>query len=169
MQILIALALAAAAVSSTAPRSEPLLVRAVIDGTTIDVARVGHVRLLGLDAPVASRRGGAASSRLARAARERLAALVLRRWVRLETDEGKSGASGRHVAFVFREDGLFVNLVLLREGLARLGAKRPRSHDDELRRAQAEAQSFRRGIWGAKARYTRSRKSSRPTPSAPRP
>ena len=59
MQILIVLAAAAAAVFQTstptlrarATRSDPVMVRAVIDGDTIDVTAVGRVRLLGIDAP----------------------------------------------------------------------------------------------------------------------
>ena len=60
MQILIVLAAAAAAVWQTSTptvssarivRSEPVMVRAVIDGDTIDVTTFGRVRLLGIDAP----------------------------------------------------------------------------------------------------------------------
>ena len=57
MQILIAMALTAvAAIETSAPparvtRSAPMLVRSVLDGDTIDVATVGRVRLLGIDAP----------------------------------------------------------------------------------------------------------------------
>ena len=54
MQILPALlaaAVAAASLSSDPTRSDPVLVRAVIDGDTIDVATYGRVRLLGIDAP----------------------------------------------------------------------------------------------------------------------
>ena len=56
MQILITLVAAAVAAASTGvqpdvKRSDPVLVRAVLDGDTIDVATVGRVRLLGIDAP----------------------------------------------------------------------------------------------------------------------
>ena len=57
MQILIAvLATAVAAIqipsfNARATRSDPVLVRSVIDGDTIDVATFGRVRLLGIDAP----------------------------------------------------------------------------------------------------------------------
>jgi micrococcal nuclease len=173
MQILIALAVFVAAVSSTGPRSEPLLVRAVIDGATIDVAGVGRVRLLGIEAPKAGR---GASARFGQDARERLTGLLLHRWVRLETDDGTVEGDSRHLAYVIREDGLFVNLVLVREGLVRIDARRRIARFDELRKAQAEAQSFRRGMWGATPRngardprYTRSPKRSRRTPSSSRP
>jgi endonuclease YncB( thermonuclease family) len=36
-------------------QSQPLLVKSVVNGDTIDVATVGRVRLLGIDAPTAGR------------------------------------------------------------------------------------------------------------------
>ena len=47
------------------------------------------------------------------------------------------------------EDGTDVNEILVREGLARISARLPLMRLDELRRAEAEAQSYRRGMWGA--------------------
>jgi endonuclease YncB( thermonuclease family) len=57
MHFLHVLLLSLAAVSQTllttarATRTDPVLVRAVFDGDTIDVATIGRVRLLGIDAP----------------------------------------------------------------------------------------------------------------------
>src|SRR5204862_7799964 len=64
-------------------RSASVMVRAVIDGDTIDVATIGRVRLLGIAAPPI---GGGFITKLpfAHQSRERLAALLLRRWVHLE-------------------------------------------------------------------------------------
>ena len=75
------------------------MVRAVIDGETIEVATFGRVRLLGVDAPQAA-------APFAREARERLAALVLRRWVRLDPEPPTRGVRGGHFAYVVRDDGL---------------------------------------------------------------
>lgn len=74
---------------------------------------------------------------------------MLRRWVRLEQEGRALDVYGRHLAYVVREDGLFVNAALVREGLARISARRPLVRLDELERAEAEAQSFRRGMWGS--------------------
>ena len=57
-------------------------------------------------------------------------------------------AYDRHLAYVMREDGVFVNAALVRDGLARVTARVPLTRLDELKRAEAEAQSFRRGMWG---------------------
>ena len=130
-------------------RPESLLVRSVIDGNTIDVATIGRVRLLGIDAPTL-RRGFDRAAPLALESRDKLASLVLNHWVRLEHDPRQLDPSARASAYVLREDGLFVNAALVREGLARVSTRLPLTRLPELRRAEREAQSFRRGLW----RYT---------------
>src|SRR6476619_5945231 len=114
MQILITVALAAVAAIQTPSiaarllRSESVLVRSVIDGDTIDVATVGRVRLLGIDAPEIGR-GSDSSAPFGWEAREWLSARVLRRWVRLEQEGAALDAYNRHLAYVITEDGLCVN------------------------------------------------------------
>jgi micrococcal nuclease len=158
-------------------RSAPLVVRRVVNGDTIDVATVGRVRLLGIDAPDVGR-GLDTPAPFAREAKDRLVSLVLNRWVRLEQDA--ADGSPRHLAYVLREDGVFVNAVLVREGLARVSGRLPLTRLAELEHAQAEAQSFRRGMWGGapqipSAGYTRastpgrSRPAKARTPRRPRP
>lgn len=137
----------------------PVPVRAVIDGDTIDVGGVGRVRLLGIDAPEIGR-GFDTSAPFAVEARERLSSLILHRWVRLLEDGEHVDAYNRHLAYVVREDGVFVNAELVRAGLARVMARLPLGRLAELNRAQAEAQQARRGMWGAlpgipSAGYTR--------------
>ena len=129
-------------------RSESVLVRAVIDGDTIDVAAFGRVRLLGIDAPEIGR-GFDTAAPFGREARDRLAALVLHRWIRLEQEGTRLDAYNRHLAYVMREDGVFVNAAMVRDGLARVSARVPLTRLAELKGAEAEAQTFRRGMWGA--------------------
>ena len=169
MQILIALtAMAVAVFQTSAPgergrltRSESLLVRAVIDGNTIDVATLGRVRLLGIEAPRIGR-GSDTSAPLGREARQRLASLVLHRWIRLEYEGAAKNASSHRLAYVTTEDGQFVNAVLVREGLARVAAHGPLTRLSELQRAEAEARASRSGMW-ATAGYTERLKASRPS------
>ena len=154
MHVLHILLVSAAAVFQTlsfsahATRSEAVLVRRVVDGDTIDVATIGRVRLLGIDAPEIGR-GFDTSAPFALEARTRLATLVLNRWIRLEQDGAPLDTYNRHLAYVITEDGVFVNAVLVREGLARVTARMPLSRLDELHRAESEAQAFRRGMWGS--------------------
>ena len=175
MQILIVVAVAAvAAIQTPAPvarvtRSQSVLVRAVIDGDTIDVSSLGRVRLLGIDAPEIGR-GFDTSAPFGREARERLTSLVLHRWVRLEQEGATIDAYNRHLAYVLTEDGQCVNAVLVRDGLARVSARQPLTRLQELQRAEADAQAFRRGMWGGAPRipaagYTRRSKASRPPTS----
>lgn len=128
-------------------RSGPVLVRSVVDGDTIAVAGVGTVRLLGIDAPEVGH-GLDSSEPFGREARERLASLVLNRWVRLEMEGVRLDAYSRHLAYVLTEDGQFINATLVRDGLARVSARQPLGRLAELRRAEAEARTARRGMWG---------------------
>jgi len=154
MQLLHVVLVSAVAIFQTpslnarATRSDPLLVRAVVDGDTIDVAAMGRVRLLGIDAPEIGR-GFDTSAPFAREARDRLSAMILHRWVRLEQEGAPFDAYDRRLAYVMTEDGTFVNAALVREGLARVSARAPLSRLPELQRAESEAQAFRRGMWGA--------------------
>jgi endonuclease YncB( thermonuclease family) len=141
-------AVAAAQLSSPITRSDPVLVRTIIDGDTIDVVSVGRVRLLGIDAPEIGR-GFDTAAPFGQEARDRLTALVQHRWIRLEQEGARLDVYDRHLAYVVREDGLFINAALVREGLARVSARTPLSRLGELKHAEAEAQSFRRGMWGA--------------------
>jgi len=164
MQILLIATVASVAlVSLPLPaHADPVLVRSVLDGDTIDVAGVGRVRLLGIDAPELAHGHGTAAP-FAFEARERLAELVLHRWVRLEADAERVDGYNRRLAYVVREDGLFVNAALLRDGLARVTARQQLARLPELRRAEAEARASRRGMWGQappahRPSYTRRRK-----------
>jgi endonuclease YncB( thermonuclease family) len=174
MQFLIAVLLSAFTPFQSPPyasavrRSDPVLVRNVVDGDTIDVAMVGRVRLLGIDAPEIGR-GFDPAAPYAREARERLVSMVLNRWVRLEQEAPFEDVYSRHLAYVLREDGVFVNAELVRLGLARISARAPLARLDELRRAEAEAQAFRRGMWGTApgtpaASYTSSLASAKTRP-----
>ena len=141
-------------------RSDPVLVRAAIDGNTIDVATVGHVRLLGIDAP-AMARGSRSAEPFGTEARDRLAGIVVNRWIRLEHEAG----AGRG-AYVVTEDGVFVNALMVREGLARVSARSSLVRFEELKKAESDAQFSRRGMWSGSAQIPSSsytRPSSRPS------
>jgi endonuclease YncB( thermonuclease family) len=145
-----------------------VLVRQVVDGDTIVVSNVGRVRLLGIRAPAIGRRPTATGAPFAREARDRLTALLMNRWVRLEAD-GASISRGR-LAYVMTGDGTCVNATMVREGLARVDARLPLVRLPELQRAEAEARVLRRGIWSSTPRspstgYTGRLKASRPPTS----
>jgi endonuclease YncB( thermonuclease family) len=128
-------------------RSSPVLVRKVPDGASIEVAGTGRVRLLGVRAPAIDRTS-AGSSPLSVRSRQRLESLVLNRWVILEYEPTAQARS--HAAYLFLETGVFVNELMVKEGLARVAGTHRLVRIKELERAQAEAQAARRGIWAAK-------------------
>src|SRR5262249_7756709 len=153
MQFMHCLLVAAIAISQA--RADYVLVRSVSGANTIVVSNAGRVRLLGIDTTAA----------FDRQARDRLAGLVLNRWVRLEHDDADGGRAARRSVYVVTGDGTFVNAVLVREGLARVSARAAHTAAArlaELQRAEAEAQAFHRGLWARtaqtpRARYKRSR------------
>jgi endonuclease YncB( thermonuclease family) len=128
------------------------LVTRVFDGDTVVASGIGRVRLLGIDAP---EMGGAFErpAPFAIDARERLQSLVLHRWVRLECDGTRIDTYGRGLFYVLLETGEFVNATLVRQGLARVSTRTRLRRWDELRRAEEEAQSHRRGMWGEAPRW----------------
>ena len=146
MQKLLLFVSAAVVFTATTPtlppgRSESVLVRAVVNGSTIDVSKFGRVRLVGIQIPAP----------FANAARERLAGLLVNRWVRLESDNRAGGTRALRTAYVITEDDVCANAVLVREGLARVSAQAGLAHLDELQQAEAEAKRLEKGMWG----YTR--------------
>jgi micrococcal nuclease len=144
---LLALALPAARQPATARPGDAYAVRYVLDGDTLEIGGVGRVRLLGVDAPELGS-ALATPAPFAREARDRLAALAVGRWVRLERDGDERDAYRRTLAYVVRTDGLFINAELVRAGLARVNTRRALRRLGELRRAEEYAQQARRGIWG---------------------
>jgi endonuclease YncB( thermonuclease family) len=135
----------AAPASAQQRRSPPVLVRRVIDGATIDVVSVGRVRLLGVAAPKPTTQSNQPGA-LALEAQQRLSGLLANRWVRLEFETGAEGKSS-HAAYVFLDDGRFVNEWLVREGLGRVTGGTGLSRLGALQRAEREARAARRGMW----------------------
>src|SRR2546428_9884511 len=103
--------------------ADHLPVRYVLDGDTIDVGGRGRVRLLGIDAPEIGA-GFDTPAAFAQEAKAYLASLVAHRYVQLDTDGDTFDKYGRRLAYVIRDDGLFVNVEMLRAGLARVSARR---------------------------------------------
>jgi micrococcal nuclease len=138
-------AVAAGNILQPSSRPEVVLVTSVIDGQTIAAQTVGHVRLLGIEAPRPSQ-ASSGFNNIGRDSKARLEGIVIRRFVRLEFEaHGKS--SRRSAAYVVLEDGTFVNAVLVREGLARVSGHQSTGRMLELQRAEAEAKARRLGIW----------------------
>jgi micrococcal nuclease len=141
--------------STTAGEDAQALVLKVVDGDTIRVRMLGgdfpgsadgateEVRIIGIDAPET----GEAFSAAATAA---LKSLCGGKKVGLEADTDTRDQYGRLLAYVFLENGTFVDGEMLRLGLATLYLVSPNDRfEDELEDAQAVAEETHAGIWAA--------------------
>jgi micrococcal nuclease len=142
-------------------------VRRVIDGDTVAVqlrgGRKERVRLIGVDTPevhesekltreiARTGRDPATLRRLGRRAATFTAALLPPgRRVRLELDVERHDRDERLLAYVWRDDGLFINLALLEAGQAQLLTIPPNvRHADGFRACAATARATRRGLWAS--------------------
>lgn len=145
--VLVALLLAAA----TAVASPAVLDRlnghcvSVQDGAAITVVVAGQperVKLLGVAAPPAW------EPSFGVAAKHLTSSLVLDREVTIETNPKKRDAGGRLVAYVYLQDGTFVNATVIRRGdaFADLRGVDP-DHAHVLNQAEAYARSRRLALW----------------------
>lgn len=128
------------------------VVSRVIDGDTIEVMKSGtkeKVRLIGINAPetVDPRRKVECFGREASAyAKE----ILLGQKVRLMSDDSqtKYDKYGRLLAYMYREDGLFVNKHMIEEGYAyEYTYKVPYLFQKEFKEAQRTAEVEGKGFW----------------------
>jgi len=136
--------------------TELLSVVRVIDGDTIVVNKEGineSVRLIGIDTPETvhpSKPVQCFGEEASRKTKEWLEGSQ----VILEIDEGEGERDKyrRLLAYVYRDDGLFVNLELIKQGYAyEYTYATPYQYQAEFKAAQAEAQTAGNGLWGEDA------------------
>lgn len=123
-------------------------VQRVVDGDTVVLAGGERVRYIGVDTPELHHPRKPVEW-YAREAKEFNRQLVQAKRVRLELDVQKRDRYGRLLAYVYLEDGTFVNAELLRQGYAQLLTIPPNvQHADLFVRMQKEAREAGRGLWG---------------------
>ncbi|MCX5892201.1 MAG: thermonuclease family protein, partial [Deltaproteobacteria bacterium] len=111
----------------------------VIDGDTAELAGGARVRFLGIDAPEMERDGKPADF-LAHQSKDYVAGLIQGKTVRLEYDRERYDRYGRLLAYLYLPDGAMVNLLVVRQGLARVYSQAPNlRHQETLNAAQQEA------------------------------
>lgn len=119
----------------------------VYDGDTVKLVDGRKIRLLGINTPEVEGRNKNAEAGGEEAKRWLTHALKGKR-VRLVFDSEPKDKYGRTLAHLFTEDGLHLNLELVRLGLASLSIFPPNLlYSGELIRAQDEAEKNSRGIW----------------------
>jgi micrococcal nuclease len=139
-------ALAALLGSNAAAQRPRYVVERVIDGDTVVLTTLGTVRLIGVDTPetVDPRKPvqhyGVESA-------EFLRRLTQGRPVRVEYDRQRSDKYRRTLAYVFLDDGSFVNLEIVRRGFGHAYVQYPFQHIEAFRSAERDARQARRGLW----------------------
>ena len=130
-----------------AAHTEGAHVAEVLDGDTVRLADGRHVRLIGINAPELGH-DGQPDEPLAVAARDRLRGLVEGRDVRLLFEEQQTDHYGRLLAHLELADGMPIEEILLKEGLASAIAIPPNVREiARLQAAEALARQARRGLW----------------------
>ena len=137
---------------STSPPGTGTVVK-VTDGDTLRVEIEGReepVRLIGIDTPETHGQGGLREC-FGREAAARTAELVpVGTTVQLVRDAEARDRYGRLLAYVYLEDGTFVNMTLAEEGYAASLTIPPNvAHTDEFTAAVSTARDANRGLWGA--------------------
>lgn len=138
--------LAAFLASCSSNESEYRTCVRVVDGDTIVLDGRERVRLIGVDTPETKdpRKPVQYFGKQASLFTERL---VEGRRVRLEYDQAREDRYGRTLAYVFLQNGTFVNLEIVRRGYGHAYTKYPFRRMNEFRRAESEARRLGLGLW----------------------
>lgn len=119
----------------------------VPDGDTIILQDGRRVRYIGLDTPEIDHENHRAEP-MGYEARSMNRKLVEGQRLKIVTDREKFDRYGRTLAYVFREDGLFVNAELISAGVAFCLYSHPNTRQSKrLLTAQKKAMSEGKGIW----------------------
>jgi len=134
-----------------ATESSYVVVQRVLDGDTIELETGESVRLIGVDTPETRDRwksveyfgpeATAFTKKMAEGKR-----------VRLEMDQanahlGHKDKYLRILAYVFLEDGTFLNAEIIKHGLGRAYTQYPFIYEKEFRQLEQEARDQKRGLW----------------------
>lgn len=128
-------------------RAETFTAAHVCDGDTIILSNQEHVRYIGINAPEIAHDMKPAEY-FGHEARECNKKLVLGKRIRLEFDRERQDRHGRTLAYVYLEDGTFVNAELVRAGCAHaLYAPQNVKYYESLLTLQRKAIEAQKGMW----------------------
>ena len=132
-------------------------IRRVVDGDTVEFHGGERVRYIGIDSPELKKKVGKkwveAPEPFGRSAFLRNRGLVEGREVQYEVDQVKRDDYQRLLVYLY-VDGIMVNALLVREGLASVMLYPPNTkYAERLLSMQREAWEHRRGIWSGLKEY----------------
>ena len=118
----------------------------VVDGDTLLLDRKERVRLIGVDTPetVDPRRP---VQRFGKEASDFTKRMVEGKKVRLEYDQDRKDRFGRTLAYVYLEDGTFLNAEIVKQGYGHAYTRFPFKYLEEFRGFEREAREAQRGLW----------------------
>lgn len=122
-------------------------VERVVDGDTVIIKNIGRVRLLGVDTPETVHPKKAVQH-FGHEASAFTKGLLDGKKVRLEYDGfQKKDRYGRTLAYLFLEDGTFVNAEIIKQGFGHAYTRFPFERLEEFRQLEREAREAKRGLW----------------------
>ena len=127
-------------------------VKKISDGDTFwiynDTKKGEKIRLIGIDAPESRKTGRKEIGYFGKEAKEYVTRLLTGKKVHLEYDVDHTDRYGRTLAYVYLEDGTFLNAELIKQGYAMALTIPPNvKYADEFVRLQREARENNRGLW----------------------
>lgn len=138
---------AIATFGSTTQNQKLFDILSVVDGDTIKVSGLGTLRLIGMDTPETKDPRKPVQC-FGKEASNRGTELMAGKKVYLEFDpSNRIDKYNRTLAYVFREDGYFYNLEMVKDGYANSYTKYPHPKLDEFNKAQSEARKNKKGFW----------------------
>lgn len=151
------------AVKNVPAKGELFYVERVVDGDTLKLSGGQRVRLIGVDTPEVHYsdklvRDAAKSHRdiktiqaIGKTASDFTKNLCSGKRVRLEFDVEKKDRYKRLLAYVYLEDGTFVNAKILEEGYGQIMTIPPNvKYAEYFLKLQQEARKNQKGLWGTK-------------------
>lgn len=118
----------------------------VVDGDTIELDGGERVRLIGVDTPetVDPRRSVQYFGKEASAFTRRMAE---GKAVRLEQDQETRDRYGRTLAYVYLQDGTFLNAEIIRQGYGHAYTRFPFRYEQQFVQLERQAREHARGLW----------------------
>jgi micrococcal nuclease len=123
-----------------------------VDGDTFWISKPDgsqeKIRLIGIDTPESRNSGKKKATEFGKEAAAYVKQLLTDKKIRLEYDVGKYDRFNRTLAYVYLEDGTFLNAHLVQQGYAKVMTVPPNvKHANLFLKLEREARSKRRGLW----------------------
>lgn len=128
-------------------KRDRVYVKRAVDGDTLLLRSGERVRLIGVDTPESVHREKPVEF-FAKEASKFTKKMVQRKFVWLEYGDEQYDAYDRILAYVFLEDGTFLNAELIKQGYAFSYNRFPHKYLDQFRQYEKEARLNAVGLWG---------------------